>query len=60
MDRMASSLFFLVRKELVALTKAVLFKPFVSAETLKACGLIGLHFWQQKIKLDQVVVSLLT
>ena len=29
----------------MALTKAVPFKPFVSAETLKACVLIGLHLW---------------
>ena len=35
--------FFSVRKEPVALTKAVPFKPFVSAQTLKACALIGLH-----------------
>ena len=35
--------FFLIRKEPVALTQAVPFKPFVSAETLKACALIGWH-----------------
>ena len=35
--------FFLIRKELVALTKAVPFKPVVSAEALRACALIGLH-----------------
>ena len=35
--------FFLIRKEPVALTKAVPFKPFVSADTLKVCALIGLH-----------------
>ena len=34
---------FLIRKEPVALTKAVPFQPFVSAETLVACALIGLH-----------------
>ena len=28
------------------LTKAVPFKPCVSAETLKACALIGLHLWE--------------
>ena len=33
--------FFLVKKELVAFTKAVPFKPVVPAETLKACALIG-------------------
>ena len=35
--------FFLIKKEPVALTKVVPFKPFVSAETPKACALIGLH-----------------
>ena len=35
--------FFLVKKEPFALTKAVDFKPFVPAETLRACALIGLH-----------------
>ena len=35
--------FFLIKKEPFALTKAVQFKPFVPAETLKACALIGLH-----------------
>ena len=36
--------FYLIRKEPVALTKAVPFQPFfVYAETLKACALIGLH-----------------
>ena len=32
--------------------------PFVSAETLKACALIGLHFLQQEVKLGLVVVNL--
>ena len=40
--------FFLIRKEPVALTKAVPFKPFVSAETLKACALIGLHLLEEE------------
>ena len=35
--------FFLIKKEPVALAKAVPFNPFVSAETLKACALFGLH-----------------
>ena len=35
--------FFIVKKELVALTNVVPFKPVVPAETLKACALIGLH-----------------
>ena len=35
--------FFLIRKEPVAFTKAVPFEPLVSAETLKACALVGLH-----------------
>ena len=34
---------FLIRKEPVALTKEVPFKPFLSAETLEACALVGLH-----------------
>ena len=33
--------FFLNRMESVALTKPVPFKPFLSADTLKACALIG-------------------
>ena len=33
--------FFFVRNEPVALTQAVPFEPFVSADTLKACALIG-------------------
>ena len=37
--------FFLVRKVPVALTQTVQFEPFVSAETLKACALIGLHLF---------------
>ena len=49
-------LFFLIRKEPVALTKAVPCKPFVSAETLNLCALIG----QREAKLDQVVASILT
>ena len=32
------------RKELVALAQAVPFEPFVSAETLKASALVGLHY----------------
>ena len=40
--------FFLIRKEPVTLTKAVPFKPFVSAETLKVCALIGLHLLAAK------------
>ena len=35
--------FFFIRKEPVALTKAVPFKLFLSTESLKACALIGLH-----------------
>ena len=35
--------FFLIKKESFALTKAAVIKPFVPAETLKACALIGLH-----------------
>ena len=35
--------FFLVRKEPFVLTKAVEFRPCVTAETLKVCALIGLH-----------------
>ena len=35
--------FFLIRKEPFALTNAVEFRPRVTAETLKACALIGLH-----------------
>ena len=38
-----SDLFFFLIKEPFALTQAVQFKPFVPAETLKACALIGLH-----------------
>ena len=41
--RTASSFFFLIKKEPFALTKAVQLKPYVPAETLKACALIGLH-----------------
>ena len=33
--------FFLIKKESLALTEAAQFKPFVPAETLKACALIG-------------------
>ena len=36
-------LFFFLIKEPFALTQAVQFKPFVPAETLEACALIGLH-----------------
>ena len=35
--------FFHIEKEPFGLTKAVEFRPCVSAETLKACALIGLH-----------------
>ena len=35
--------FFLIKKEPFAVTRAAEFKPFVLAETLKACALIGLH-----------------
>ena len=35
--------FFLIKKGPLALAKAVVFEPFVPAETLKACALIGLH-----------------
>ena len=35
--------FFLIRKETGTLTVPVEFKPFVPAETLRACALIGLH-----------------
>ena len=38
-----SELFFLVKKEPVALTKVVPFKPVVHSETLKAGALVGLH-----------------
>ena len=43
MDHTASFFFFVNRTEPVALTKAVPFKLCVSAETLKACALNGLH-----------------
>ena len=36
-------LFFFIKTEPFALTEAVQFKPFVPAETLKACALVGLH-----------------
>ena len=36
-------LFFFIKKEQVAISNEVPFGPFVSAETLKACALIGLH-----------------
>ena len=35
--------YFLIKKEPFALTEAVQFKPFVPAETLKACALMGLQ-----------------
>ena len=35
--------FFLIKKEQVAVSNEVPFRPFVSSETLKACALIGLH-----------------
>ena len=34
---------FLIRKEPVAFAQAVPFDPFVPAEPLKGCALIGLH-----------------
>ena len=44
MENSASFFFFsLSKKEPVALTKTVPFKPVVLAETLQACALIGLH-----------------
>ena len=44
MGRTASSFFFfLIKKEQVAALHEVLPNPCVSAETLKACALIGLH-----------------
>ena len=36
--------FLLIQKESVVASNVVLPDPFVSAETLKACALIGLHF----------------
>ena len=51
--------FFLIQKESVVASNEVLPNPFVSAETLKACALIGMHLWHRKVKLHQVVVSLL-
>ena len=38
-----AELLFFLKKEPLTLTKAVVFEPFVPAETLKACALIGLH-----------------
>ena len=35
--------FFLIQKESVVASNELLPNPFVSAETLKACALIGLH-----------------
>ena len=35
--------FFLIKKSPLLFTEAVQFKPFVLAETLNACALIGLH-----------------
>ena len=35
--------FFLIKKEPLAVSSNVPSNPFVSAETLKACALIGLH-----------------
>ena len=37
------ALFFFLIKEPVAVSNEVPCKPFVSAETLKACALVGLH-----------------
>ena len=52
--------FFLIKKEQVVASHEALPNPCVSAETLKACALIGLNlFWQQKVKMDQEVDSLL-
>ena len=42
MGRKASSIFFFIKKEPEA-SNEVPSNPFVSAETLKACALIGLH-----------------
>ena len=38
-----AELLFFLKKEPLTLTKAVVFEPFVPAETLKSCALIGLH-----------------
>ena len=43
MGRTASSFFFLIKKEQVVAPNKLLPNPFVSAETLKAGALIGLH-----------------
>ena len=43
MGRTASPSFFFIKKEPFALTNAVEFRPRVTAETLTACALIGLH-----------------
>ena len=43
MGRMASSFCFFVKKEAVAFSNEVPFKPVVPVDTLKACALIGLH-----------------
>ena len=45
MGRMASSLFFLAQNEPVVASNEVVPNPYVSAGTLKACALIGLHLW---------------
>ena len=43
MGRMAASSFFLIKVEHVVASNEVLPNLYVSAETLKACALIGLH-----------------
>ena len=48
--------FFLIKKEPVALAKAV---PFLRTRSRRVRRLVC-TFWQQKVKLDQAVVSLLT
>ena len=37
--------YFFIKRERVALTIVVPFKPVVPAETLKACALVGLHIF---------------
>ena len=51
--------FFLVKKEPWVVSSDVSPHPFVSAETLKACALIGLHLFAAEGEEDQVVVGLL-
>ena len=56
---MASSFFFLIKKEPVVASDDVSSTPFVSAETLKACALIGLHLLAAEGEAGLVVVNLL-